>query len=76
MLMLWLTKCICVFVSSVFCFAFASTVKLGNKERFDKEQICIKEPFPVTNFRGVFRTFELRVLIVIDCPKIVGPKGK
>ena len=25
------------------------TVKLGNKERFDKEQIGIKEPFPVTN---------------------------
>jgi hypothetical protein len=24
-------------------------VKLGNKERFDKEQIGIKEPFPVTN---------------------------
>ena len=26
-----------------------TTVKLGNKERFDKEQIGIKEPFPVTN---------------------------
>ena len=26
-----------------------SIVKLGNKERFDKEQIGIKEPFPVTN---------------------------
>ena len=25
------------------------TVKLGNKERFDKEQIGIKEPFPMTN---------------------------
>ena len=25
------------------------TVKLGNKKRFDKEQIGIKEPFPVTN---------------------------
>ena len=25
------------------------TVKLGNKERFDKEQIGTKEPFPVTN---------------------------
>ena len=25
------------------------TVKLGNKERFDKEQIGIKESFPVTN---------------------------
>ena len=27
----------------------ACTVKLGNKERFDKEQIGIKEPFSVTN---------------------------
>ena len=26
-----------------------STVKLGNKECFDKELIGIKEPFPVTN---------------------------
>jgi hypothetical protein len=26
-----------------------TTVKLGNKERFDKEQIGVKEPFPVTN---------------------------
>ena len=25
-----------------------STVKLCNKERFDKEQIGVKEPFPVT----------------------------
>ena len=28
---------------------YVSTVKLGNKERFDKEQIGIKEQFPVTN---------------------------
>ena len=26
-----------------------STVKLGNKELFDKEQSSIKEPFPATN---------------------------
>ena len=26
-----------------------NTIKLGNKEPFDKEQIGIKEPFPVTN---------------------------
>ena len=26
-----------------------STVKLGDKERFDKEQNGVKEPFPVTN---------------------------
>ena len=25
-----------------------STVKLGDKEHFDKEQIGVKEPFPVT----------------------------
>ena len=25
---------------------------------------------------GVFRTFELRVLTLIDCPKIVGAKGQ
>ena len=25
--------------------------------------------------RGVFRTFELRVLTVIDCPKIAGAKA-
>ena len=24
------------------------TVNLGNKERFDREQIGVKEPFPVT----------------------------
>ena len=28
---------------------FTVTVKLDNKERFDMEQIGIKEPFPVTN---------------------------
>ena len=25
------------------------TVKLGDQERFDEEQIGVKEPFPVTN---------------------------
>ena len=30
-------------------FFYTTTVKLGNKERFDKEQIGVKEPFPVTN---------------------------
>ena len=28
------------------------------------------------SYRGVFRTFELRVLTVIDCPKIAGAKGQ
>ena len=32
-----------------FFFIFFNTVKLGNKEQFDKEQIGIKEPFPVTD---------------------------
>ena len=27
------------------------TVKLGDKERFDKEQKNVKEPFPVTTFQ-------------------------
>ena len=27
----------------------ANTVKLGDKKRFDKEQIGVKEPFSVTN---------------------------
>ena len=30
------------------------TVKLGDKERFDKEQIGVKEPFPVTNCQFTF----------------------
>ena len=30
-------------------FAIKNTVKLGDKERFDKEQIGVKEPFLVTN---------------------------
>ena len=28
-----------------------STVKLGDKERFDKEQIGVKEPFPETKYQ-------------------------
>ena len=30
-------------------FSFLTTVKLGNQERFHKEQIGNKEPFPVIN---------------------------
>ena len=30
-------------------FNFITAVKLGDKEQFDKEQIGVKEPFPVTN---------------------------
>ena len=28
----------------------STTVKLGDKERFDKEQTGVKEPFPATNW--------------------------
>ena len=35
--------------ATVSCVTYQRTVKLGNKEWFDKEQIGIKEPFPVTN---------------------------
>ena len=30
------------------------TVKLGDKERIDKEQIGVKEPFPMTNLLFYF----------------------
>ena len=33
---------------------FVVTVKLGNKEQFDKEKIGIKEPFPMTNLQFTF----------------------
>ena len=29
------------------------TVKLGDKERFDEEQIGVKEPFPMTNLQFI-----------------------
>ena len=32
-----------------FCRANSGTVKLGDKEQFDNEQIGVEEPFPVTN---------------------------
>ena len=35
-----------------------TTVKLGDKEWFDKEQIGVKEPFPVTNFASLFHKDE------------------
>ena len=38
------------FVPFFFCqLLLHGTVKLGDKERFDKEQIGLKKPFPVTN---------------------------
>ena len=40
----------CVLPVSFLVDLLLHTIKLGNKERFDKEQIGIKEPFHVTNF--------------------------
>ena len=42
-----------------------------------KDVKCSKFPpkFVGHHTRGVFRTFELRVVTVIDCPKIAGAKG-
>ena len=40
----WILLVICAHTCDFF-----STVKLGNKELFDKEQIGINEPFPVTH---------------------------
>ena len=38
------------FICAIFLLEFlVCTVKLGDKERFDKEQIGVKEPFPVSN---------------------------
>ena len=39
------------FLHNIFLYITAKygTVKLGDKEHFDKEQIGVKEPFPVTN---------------------------
>ena len=33
---------------------FNNTVKLGDKEQFDKEQIVVKKPFPVTSLPVYF----------------------
>ena len=47
---------------------YCTTVKLGDKERFDKEQIGVKEPFPLTNLPiyfiwiGIFGVMAIRVL--------------
>ena len=39
-----------------------STVKLGDKKQFDKEQIGVKEPFPVTNWHLLHKDKEHSVL--------------
>ena len=43
-----------------------STVKLGDKEQFDKEQIGVKEPFPMTNLPIYF----IRTIYFIRNPSI------
>ena len=35
-----------------------NTVKLGKKEQYDKEQVGIKEPFPVTNLHLLHKNKE------------------
>ena len=42
-----------------FVLYFISTVKFGDKERFDKEQIGAKEPFPVTKCQLLHKDREL-----------------
>jgi hypothetical protein len=37
------------FLGSKWASLLSYTVQLGDKERFDKEQIGVKEPFPMTN---------------------------
>ena len=49
-----IAKEIIIHATTANCLSFghavgACTVKLGNKERFDKEQIGVKEPYPVTD---------------------------
>ena len=54
---------------------YLNTVKLGNKERFDKEKIGTKEPFPVTNLpfkellalRNNFRATKKFLITKFDC---------
>ena len=41
----WIFK---LWYSKLLSYLGGSTVKLGDKEHFDKEQIGVKEPFPVT----------------------------
>jgi hypothetical protein len=58
---------------------FHDTVKLGDKEHFDKEQIGVKEPFPMTNLlhkdkehlalRNKFRVAKKFLVTKFDCIK-------
>ena len=40
----------------------SNTVKIGDKERFDREQIGVKEPFPVTKANLLHKDKELLAL--------------
>ena len=62
----------------VVIFKIPYTVKLGNKERFDKEQIGIKKPFPVNllllykdkellALRNIFRATKKFLIAKFDC---------
>ena len=64
------------YLSAIF---LVTRVKLGNKERFDKEQIGIKEPFPVTNlpFTSFFFSFLFTNRYAsISCSSAIDSEGK
>ena len=75
-------------VNNIDKFQYDRPYHKGNKDRDNEfkvraqwSQIEIKVAFEfsytfIYYYRGVFRTFELRVLTVIDCPKIAGAKGR
>ena len=44
----------CLFHEKVLLLPFGTTVKLGDKERLDSEQLGNSEPFLVTNFPVYF----------------------
>ena len=46
------------------------------KTRKNQQIRIVVKHFRNGRCRGVFRTFELRVLTIIDCPKIAGAKGQ
>ena len=57
------------------------TVEFGDKERFDKEQIGVKEPFPMTNLlhkdkerlalRNNFRLTKKFLIPKFDCTSVI-----
>ena len=70
---------LCYFVIKTFFWKVVN-VKLVDKERFDKEQIGVKEPIPMTNFpiyldkehlslRNNFRVTRKFLITMFDCNK-------